>query len=201
MKKEIGIDKKTFDRWRKGLKKKSVPRWPFDVYDDSKKQSPILVDDLLYEKIESCRSVTYSDDIWKIKFPKIAEDLIDLTKFKNNVVESVEKFFKYNFPLRVEIEKDIEFLAETINIDSDRFTGMYPEVFLKPSITGPVDKTVELMKLIQQWNSFELYWKGSLLKSKTSGKIINIRLTGISYNIPDKFTMGQPSSYVEKVLI
>lgn len=197
-KQEPGIDQNTFNKWRKGLKKKAqgLP-YVYGFHEYIPKTSPITA--VTFDDTDVY--TTYNHDIWRITFPKIAEDLVDLDVFKNNVTKSAKSFFELHLPLEVEVDKDIDFFVKTANIDSNQFTGMYPDVYLKPHISGPKNQLDFFMKLIRQWSGFELFWKGSFLKSKSSGKINGIRLTGLSYNIPDKFSMGQPTSYVEKILI
>lgn len=206
---ELSTD--TFNKWRKGLKNKD----PYTFLNPPIKVTPVAPPpnhsnqnptdlakafESLFAGNDPERIIKYNRDIWKINFPKIAEDLIDPKEFKQNVVNSVLTFIRINFPLDIEVGKGVQMRVDCINVENDEY-GNYPKINFKPEFEGPFESVHNFLRPFEQWSGHELYWKGSFLKSKTTGKITGMRLTGLAYNVPDKFRNGQPISYVEKTVV
>jgi hypothetical protein len=144
--------------------------------------------------------VTYENDVWKINFPKIAEDLLDANVFKKNVITAVAIFANGHFPQNIQIDTDVTFNVENLYVEQAEYS-YYPSVMLKPVISGKRGSVDKFMKSMRSWSGLELYWKGSFLKNKTNGLITSIRLNNIAYNIPNRYSGGQPIGYAEKILI
>lgn len=206
------LDKNKMNKWRQALKKKGLNAWnppppppPVMVTQPTPNYSQQNPVDLgkAFEKLfqsDPNQIVKRDNDIWSITFPKVAEDLIELHEFKRNVVTAVLMFVKINFPLDVELAKDVRFKAGGVHVETSDYNH-YPTITFKPEISGPMSCVDEFLTPIRQWSGCGLYWKGSFLKSKSTGKITGMRLAGLAYNVPDKFSHGQPISYVEKTVI
>jgi hypothetical protein len=196
------LDPKRFDKWRNALKKKDVnafnpmpqpvPKAP-KPYDFNITTTPIA-------PIPANPHIDYSRDVWEIKFPKIAEDLIDETVFKNNVIRAVKLFLDLHIPLEKNVIPGVHMSMGAVTITTSGY-GHYPSIVFQPVFSGLNDEVKDFLKPFQQWSGHELYWKGSFLKNKTDGKIIGMRLTDLAYTVPDQFYHGQPKSYIEHTLL
>jgi len=187
-----------FDKWRKALKKKDVKL--FNVLPPVTK--PVFSSDVFTFSEPPINKTTHThvQEWWKINFPKIAEDLIEPGEFRKNVGRAVSLFMRINFPLDINLPAGVVFSASSMSVNESGY-NVYPVVMLQPTITGPYVRVQEFLKPFKTWSGFELYWKGSFLKNKTTGKISGMRLTDLAYNIPDKMVGGQPASYTEHTLL
>ena len=191
------MDDKTFKKWRKGLKQKMQDN-PFGY------PPPINVIKLPQNDVNRAFGKLFVDEdemtkfdqkAWRIVFPKIADDLIEPKRFKENVLSAVGVFVNANFPVTKKVAPGIKLEIETLVVSPT--VEPYPDVFSVPIWHGKRVELEEYLKPIHQWSGNEFYWKGSFVKSRTTGKIVSIRLTNLSFNIPDKYLSGQPISFNE----
>jgi hypothetical protein len=196
-----------FDKWRKACKKKDPSTWNVMVPTPVSKKAAdfsVLFSDPIIPLIPNSKlHICYRKDIWRLVFPKIAEDLIDIDVFRDNVMKSVGGFLVNHFPLTKDIAKSVQISIpqNEIVVKKDQY-GHYPEISMRPTFSGPQDVVDEFLQSFRTTQGgCEFYWKGNFLKSKTNGKITGIRLLNISYNLPYKFSGGQPIAYQEYTLL
>ena len=194
------LDQKVLENWRKNLKKmkiQDINPVPRPVKSSNLK----LMEDVLgiVKKVEESR-VVIDRDIWTIRFPKLAPDLLDEGVFQKNVIHSAQVFDTMHFPFSSVVSPQVTMDILGIHIEYDSYS-FFPRVSFQPTIAGKKSDIEKFLEPIRRWSGYELYWKGSFLKSKTTGKIIGMKLSGLAYNIPDKMCLGQPISYQEKILI
>ena len=190
----LGIDDKTMQKWKKGLKKldpntlnvtyvpvitPTAPSAPPPV--QSLNDLTKVFDDFFKAKSSDTDIIQYGSEIWKINFPKVAEDIIDPAAFKQNVTTAVIGYYRINFPIEVEVAKNVKMIIETMEVGKDEYLH-YPSVTFKPTFEGHRGAISEFM-------------------SKLTGKITGMRLTNLAYNIPDRFSGDTPIGYTEKILV
>jgi hypothetical protein len=214
------LDPNVSARWRKALKKKNLddinplirqpkvfnPAGGPSKYPDpastcpspshSNKISPRF--DKFFSSLDDVEAIS-DNTVWKIVFPKIAEDLLDPEAFIPNVISAVSIFGRTNLPIKVKVGPKTTFSVDKLHVQVHG--EHYPTINFMPLIKGPKTDLDEFLKSIHEHNGYELHWRGSFRKNKTTGKIIGMNLTGLVYYVPDKFIAGQPISYDEKVLV
>jgi hypothetical protein len=203
---QSGLSDKTIAVWKKGAKKigysvlKPPVCPPITVKPQSSDQiwtnafaAAGMTNDTLHVRV--------GEEVWSVNFPKVADDLlVDSKIFKASVVSALDHFQKIFFPITIPVAKAVIMEIDNFIVEDDVYSH-YPVVSCKPVFVGRQKDIKEFLEPFDRWSNHQLYWKGSFLKSKTTGKIVGIRLVNLLYNVPDKFHMGQPISYTEKILI
>jgi hypothetical protein len=177
------IDDKTCKRWKKGIKKKEADEAKKRV-DEARRRANEnkLWDDItvVQEKINDRPAIPSNHNVC-VRFPKIAEDLIDGKVFGENVNQEVNRFRSAKLPStldKIEVVKDVFVEVNDFSIYSLGVGTYYPTVFADIILSGKLGAVNGFEKTLPG-NDF--YWKGSFLKNKTSGLITGIKLTNIAY--------------------